>query len=95
MRVIGLRVVEEFKRKHPTARSALDRWVRLVRENDFCTFAELRKVFPRADIVGTRTVFDVGGNKVRCVTLIEYGIGQMIVTGVLTHAQYDKGKWKD
>lgn len=95
MRVIGLHVVEEFKRKHPASRSALDRWIRLVRENDFGSFVELRRVFPRADIVGSVTVFDVGGNKVHCITLIEYGIRQMVIRNVLTHEEYDKGKWKD
>lgn len=95
MRLIGLAKVEEFKRKHPASRNALDRWIRLVRENTFGSFVELRKVFPRSDIVGTRTVFDVGGNKVRCITLIEYGIRQLLVMEVLTHEEYDRGKWKD
>ena len=95
MRVIGLHKVEEFKIRHPTSRNALDRWIRLMRENNFGSFVELRKNFPSADFVGTKTVFDVGGNKVRCITLIEYGIKQMVVTDVLTHEEYDKGKWKD
>jgi mRNA interferase HigB len=95
MRVIGVRLIEDFKRKHPASRGALDRFLRLARENDFGSVVELRRVFPRANIVGTRTVFDVGGNKVRCITLIEYGIRQMVITDVLTHNEYDKGKWKD
>jgi len=56
---------------------------------------ELRKTFPSADYVEGKTVFNVGGNKVRTITLIEYGIMQVIVTEVLTHKEYDQGKWKE
>jgi len=72
------------------ARSSLDRWVRLVEENDFKTFSDLRKTFPHADQVGPKTVFNVGGNKVRTITVIQYDVKLVIVEAVLTHAEYDK-----
>ena len=86
--------VEEFKLKHPGSRSALDRWVRLIRENDFKSIAELKRVFPSADYAGMKTVFNVGGNKIRCVTVTEYGARIVVVTHVLTHEEYDRGRWK-
>lgn len=94
MRVIGISVIEQHKRKHPDSRSALDRWLRLVRENDFGNFVEIRKLFPRADLVGVKTVFDVGGNKARVIALVNYPLRQVIVTHALTHAEYDKTRWK-
>lgn len=94
MRLIGLNHVEEFKLKHPGSRSALDRWVRLIRENDFKSIAELKRVFPSADYAGMKTVFNVGGNKIRCVTVTEYGARIVVVTHVLTHEEYDRGRWK-
>jgi len=94
MRVLGVNVVEEFKRKHPDSRGAMDRWLRLARENDAGTFVELRRLFPRADLVGAKTVFDVGGNKARVIALVNYQLRQVIVTHALTHHEYDKGKWK-
>lgn len=94
MRLLGLHIVEEFSRHHPTSRSSLNRWVRLMRENNFKSFSELRKLFPAADQVGSKTVFNVGGNKIRAITLIEYGIQQVLITHVLTHHDYDRERWK-
>lgn len=94
MRLIGLNHVEEFKLKQPGSRNALDRWARLIRENDFKSIAELKRIFPSADYAGTKMVFNVGGNKIRCITVIEYGVKMVVVTHVLTHKEYDRGKWK-
>ena len=46
------------------------------------------------DFVGNQTVFDVGGNKIRAITKIEFGVKIVLVTHVLTHNEYDKDKWK-
>ena len=94
MRVVGLHLVEAFKRKHPTSRKALDRWIKILRETEIRNFSELRRIFPAADLVGTKTVFNIGGNKVRAITLIEFGIQLLVITAVLTHAEYDKGTWR-
>ncbi len=54
------------------------------------------KLFGRnVDFVGSQTVFDVGGNKVRAITKIEFSVKIVLVTHVLTHKEYDKEKWKE
>ena len=35
-------------------------------------------------------VFDIGGNKFRLITRIDYKFGIVFIVCVLTHAQYDK-----
>jgi mRNA interferase HigB len=95
MRVVGLHHVDTFKRKHPRSRSSLDRWIKIIRGTDFKNLNELKKVFPSADKVGKKVVFNVGGNKIRAITVIEYGICLLVITNILTHDEYDKGKWKD
>lgn len=94
MRLLGKNLLEEFKKKHSRSRSGLERWQKIVEGTNFNNFVELRKTFPSADIVGNKTVFNVGGNRIRTITLIQYGIHQIIVTHVLTHEEYDRGKWK-
>ncbi len=47
------------------------------------------------DFVKGQTVFDVSGNKIRAITKIAFGAKVVLVTHVLTHAEYDKDKWKD
>lgn len=95
MRLLGTNHIDEFIKKHPEAENALRRWQKLILETDYKNMNELRKTFPSADYVEGKTVFNVGGNKVRTIAMIEYGILQVIVTHVLTHKEYDQGKWRD
>ena len=56
----------------------------------------LKQIFGvNVDFVNQQTVFDVGGNKVRAITRIQFGVKIVLVTHVLTHTEYDKNKWKD
>ena len=57
--------------------------------------AEVRKTLSRADLVGRFVVFDIGGNKYRLIAVIHFNRGKLYVRHVLTHAEYDEGKWKD
>jgi mRNA interferase HigB len=40
------------------------------------------------------TIFDIGGNKYRIVTLIDYTRQTVLITHVLDHKEYDSEKWK-
>ena len=46
------------------------------------------------DKVGDRYVFDIGGNKYRVIASVAFVVRTVWVKAVLTHAEYDKGKWK-
>ncbi len=52
-------------------------------------------MFPHADQVGGLTVFNIGGNKARLVAAIHYNRRKVYIRAVLTHAEYDAGKWKE
>lgn len=95
MRLLGKPLLESFIRKHLNAENSLRRWQKLIEESDYKSMVELRKTFPSADHVEGKTVFNVGGNKIRTITVIEFNIKQMVITHVLTHEEYDRGKWKD
>ncbi len=94
MRLIGINRIKDFIKKHLNNSSGLMRWQKIIESSEFKNFSELRKTFPHADQVEGKTVFNVGGNKVRTITIIEYGISQMLILDVLTHPEYDRGKWK-
>lgn len=94
MRLLGKSILEEFKRKHAQSRRPLDSWVKVIEATNFGNFVELRKTFPSADQVEGKTVFNVGGNKYRCIVIITYSVGQVIITHVLTHEEYNAGGWK-
>ena len=95
MHVITRKRLNEFASTHPETSAALARWYQLVRRTDFASFADLRAVFPSADQVGKLTVFDIGGNKVRLVAAVHYNRRKLYVRAVLTHKEYDEGKWKE
>jgi len=88
--------MDEFKQKHPTSRKALDRWIRLIEGAEFKNPRDVKQMFGvNIDFVGSQAVFDVGGNKIRAITKIAFGVQLILVTHVLTHNEYDKNKWKE
>lgn len=40
------------------------------------------------------TVFNISGNKYRLVSVIKYRWRIVYIRHILTHAEYDEGKWK-
>jgi mRNA interferase HigB len=57
-------------------------------------FSELKQVYPSADLVGRRTVFNIAGNKFRLIARMNYQSKRVFVLYILTHAEYDRGAWK-
>lgn len=96
VKVIGRETIEKFKKKHSTSRTALDRWVKIMEGANFKTPKDVKDLFGvNVDFVGNQAVFDVGGNKIRAITKLQYGIQLVLVTHVLTHEEYDKNKWRE
>ena len=94
MHIITRKRLNEFSEKYSEAKTALARWYKLIKQNDFASFAELRATFPDADRVGKLTVFNIGGNKVRLIAAIHYNRKKVYIRAILTHAEYDLCKWK-
>jgi mRNA interferase HigB len=94
MHVITRKRLNEFAKLYPDTKNALSQWYQLVKENEFSSFVELRQMLPSADQVGKLTVFNIGGNKVRLIAAIHYNRQKIYIRAVLTHSEYDEGKWK-
>ncbi len=90
MHVIARKKLLEFGRKYPDSAQPLDRWYRIVKHNDYDSFAELKRTFPQADQVGKLTVFNIGGNKYRLIAYMAYNAKRVYVRDILTHADYEK-----
>lgn len=95
MHVITRKRLDEFAKMYPDCGSALETWYRIVKNNNFGSFVKLKEFFPNADMVGEFTVFNIGGNKVRLVTAIHFNRKKLYIRYVLTHAEYDKDRWKE
>jgi mRNA interferase HigB len=95
MPVISRKKLNEFAERYPETKSALKEWYQKMKTGQFHSLAELRAIFPSADKVGKLTVFNIGGNKIRLIAVIHYNRQKIYIREVLTHAEYDKNKWKD
>ena len=94
MHVIAKPALIEFCEKHPDAETPLQAWFRTIENETFVDFNDLRATFASADYVDGLTVFNIGGNKYRLIVAIHYNRHKVFVRAVLTHAEYDLGKWK-
>lgn len=80
--------------RHPDSEGSLKAWFRTIRRSSYETWNELRETFRTADKVGDKIVFNIGGNKYRLITVIHFNRGKVFVRDVLTHKEYDEGRWK-
>jgi len=95
MHIISRKHLNDFTATRAYAAAALQEWYTRMKAGSFHSFAEVRGIFPTADQVGKLTVFKFAGNTARLIAAIHYNRGKVYVWAVLTHAEYDKGTWKE
>ena len=96
--VISYKKIRDFLANHPEhSRSgrSLHAWYKHVSKATWENFSQVRASYSHADRVGKFVVFNVGGNKFRIVTEINFDSSTMFVRHVLTHEEYDRGGWKN
>jgi len=99
-----LRIIKEqfLKDAVPPASKAgkwLEAWRVAVRDAEWRNIGDVRKTYPSADpvkVASGRTVmiFNVCGNDYRLIVAIHYNRQLVYTLRLLTHAEYDKNKWK-
>jgi mRNA interferase HigB len=95
LRIISKRKLREFWEKHPGAKDPLLDWYNVTRRASWQSLADTRESFRHADPVGDCTVFNIKGNDYRLITMVKYQAQKVYTLHVLTHKEYDKGRWKD
>ncbi|MFY9261724.1 MAG: type II toxin-antitoxin system HigB family toxin [Gallionella sp.] len=99
MEIKSNKAVRIFAATVPESESSLNRWLTIVSKTQFADFNALHATFPSADVVKdvqgrSLTVFNIHGNKYRLIAAIHYNHNILYIRHILTHAEYDKGKWK-
>jgi len=94
MHIITQKRIWEAQKHYPESASALEGWYRIIKNNTFKNYAELKKCFNAIDKVGEQYVFDIGGNKLRLIAYIHFNRGKVYITHILSHKEYDKNQWK-
>lgn len=94
MHVISRKALREFCEENKDATAPLDIWFGIANKAEWHNLAEVKKDFPHADLVSRCVVFNVGGNKFRLITKIEFKFQQIYIKSILTHEEYDLDAWK-
>lgn len=94
MHVISRKKLKEAAARHGELEGPLDAWFRIVKKAAWRSLSDVRKTFSSGDAVGKWTIFNIKGNQYRLITEINYSSGRTYVRHVLTHAEYDRGGWK-
>ena len=95
MHIISKKKIEQFSKKYSNSRVPLLEWYKVIKNVDIQNHTELQSLFPSADLVGRKTVFNIGGNKYRLIVRVNFLYKKVFILHILTHAEYDRGKWKE
>jgi mRNA interferase HigB len=94
MHVISRKRLKEAAERYSDIEAPLDVWFRIAKRSRWENLADVRRTLATADAVEKWTVFNIKGNKYRLIAEINYPFHRVYIRHVLTHAEYDKGKWK-
>jgi mRNA interferase HigB len=98
MRVISKARLKQFWESpaHGDAEGPLRAWHSHVSSKTVCwrSWADVNAQFGNASSVGNCVVFNIGGNKYRLVVRVLYISQKVFVLRVMTHKEYDDGKWR-
>lgn len=98
MNVISRRKIREAIQRHPNCAGWLNRWWNSAKKAEWTSLDDVRVTYASADQVGKRLIFDATDGH-RLIVGVSYaneqGKGALFIKGFLTHAEYDKQKWKE
>ena len=95
VRVISRKKIRDASRVHPEWEASLSAWYKVAKNADWARFPDVKQSWSNSDKVGACIVFDISYNKCRLVAWINYRGKKVFIRYILSHADYDKGKWKD
>jgi mRNA interferase HigB len=94
VRIVGVSKLDEFARRHAGARKSLANWEKVVRPATWKNSEGIQRTFNSVDYAERKTIFDVGGNNFRLIALVDFEKQLVLVSDVMTHAEYEKERWK-
>jgi len=94
MIIANYEVIRQFSQKHARAKTSLATWYEFTLRAKWKKFDDVKKDFRSADIYKKCVIFNIGGNNYRLIANINYRAEIVYILTVMTHAEYDKEKWK-
>ncbi len=98
MHVIARPALLAAAARHPDAAGWLRDWWIAANRARWSQLADARTVYPATDQVDCCLVFDARGNNYRLICRVswanEWQHGTLLIKHFLTHAEYDRGRWR-
>ena len=93
--LIKEKTIEHFTLANAGSRISFDDWLSKLKTVSWEQPADIKKMFPSADLLGKgslRVVFDIGGNNYRMICRYVFGKAylRLYVCWIGTHGEYDK-----
>jgi mRNA interferase HigB len=91
--IISQKKIKEAAIKYPESSNALLSWFKLLRSSTPTNFSEMKGLVNSVDKAGEYHIFNIGGNKLRLIALVDYRFRKIFIRDILSHAEYDKRKF--
>ena len=99
MHVIARPAIRQASNRHRDAEGWLESWLVTAERARWESLEDVRRDYPSADQYDRCLVFNARGNRYRFVVRVsyadEYQRGTLLIKHFLTHAEYDKDRWKE
>ncbi len=93
MKVLGIPILEKFKKRHDQARGPLNAWLEEAKLAKWQNMNDVWERYPKASLMkksNNRIIFDIKGNDYRLAVQAAFKQGILKIEWVGTHAEYDK-----
>jgi mRNA interferase HigB len=94
LRVISKKVLFEKASRYADAKMPVQVGWRWRGEADWKSLEDIQRDFPATDMVGPPGHLHLKGNSDRLIARVVFRVKKIYVKEFLTHAEYDKEKWK-
>ena len=98
MHMISRQALTNAAAKHADAAQWLESFWRTASAGRWESLEDVRQDYQSADQIGRCLIFNARGNNYRLICRVTYADqhqrGTLLVKNFLTHAEYDKNKWK-
>lgn len=95
MHLIHIRNLRIDAAQYSDVSSQIEPWCATVRKANWQSLEDARLIYRDAKAVGNFTVFNIKENAYRLIVGIDYETQTIFYKYFLTHAEYDKDKWKN
>ena len=95
MHFITISKLRKDSAQYPDVKNQIDYFCATFKKAKFDNLEDVRKIYKDAEAVGNFTVFNIKGNDYRLIVGIDYESQTVYYKYFLTHAEYDKDKWKN